>query len=64
MRKFLLAAVALGGLMGLAATQASAAPVVGRTHEAAAAPVVKADYYYNHHHYQHRHWSHDRWRYY
>ncbi|MFL5254696.1 MAG: hypothetical protein ACJ8AI_17735 [Rhodopila sp.] len=65
MRKLLLTAAALGGLLGLATTGASAAPVAVERHAAPAAhaQVTPVDYYYHHRHYHHRHWEHGHWRY-
>ena len=64
MRKLLLTAAAAAGLLGLAATGASAAPTTAGLH---AAPVhtqaTPVDYWYHHHHYHHRHWNHNHWRY-
>jgi hypothetical protein len=65
MRKLLLAAVAFGGLVGLTASGAMAAPVGAGVHVAPAQPAVtQVEYYYNHHHYHHRHYEHNHWRYY
>ena len=64
MRKVLLTAAALGGLLAVTATGASAAPVTGLHMVPAPAMVTKVDYYRHHHHWHHRHWEHNRWRYY
>jgi hypothetical protein len=65
MRKLLLAAVAVGGLLGLTGLNASAAPSGAGLHIATdQGPVTRVQYYYNHHHYHHRHWYHDHWHYY
>jgi hypothetical protein len=65
MRKLLLAAVALGGLTGLTAFGASAAPFNAGVHVAPSQPgVTHVDYYWHRHHYHHRHWEHNHWRYY
>ena len=67
MRKFLIATVALGGILGLAGG-AMAQPMdhhemnhhEGREmHER----VAQHDYYWHHHHYHHRNWDHGHWRY-
>jgi hypothetical protein len=65
MRKMLLTAAALGGLLAMTTVNASAAPFTAGPHVAANHGLVtNVDYYYNHHHYHHRHWQHDHWRYY
>jgi len=64
MRKFLLAAVALGGLSALTATAASAAPLGTGVHVTPSQPMVTdVQYWWRHHHYHHRHWRHGGWRY-
>jgi len=70
MRKLLLTAAALGGLLGLAPIDASAAPVAVERHAAPAAhapaahaQVTPVDYYYHHHRYHHRRWQHGHWHY-
>jgi hypothetical protein len=52
----LIAAISAPALAFPAAPALSAGQSVG--------PVVRADYYYHHHHYHHRHWDHDHWHYY
>jgi hypothetical protein len=65
MRKMLLAAAAVGGLLGLTSLNASAAPSAAGLHVAPQQGLVtNVDYYYNHHHYHHRHWHHGHWNYY
>lgn len=66
MRRFLLAAAAIGGMITLSGFAASAAP----THAAAGVytaqhdhGVVKADWYWNHRRWHHRRWEHHRWHY-
>ena len=65
MRKLLLTAAAAVGLLGLAATEASAAPTAAGLHAAPAAhaQVTPVGYWYHHHYYQHRHWNHNHWHY-
>jgi hypothetical protein len=63
MRKLLLAAVAFGGLLGLAGPGASAAPVTTGLHIPVTAEVSHVDWYWNHHHWHHRRWYHGHWRY-
>ena len=64
MRKVLLAAVALGGLLGMTSvTTVFAAPVATGLHVVPTAQVTQVDYYYNHRHWHHRHWDHGHWRY-
>jgi hypothetical protein len=69
MRKLLFSVLGLTVLLAILIAAVSApalafptAPVLssGRS----AGPVVRADYYYHHHHYHHRHWDHDHWHYY
>jgi len=65
MRRLLLAAAALGGLVALTTIEVSAAPSAIGLHPAPAQGMVtRVDYYYNHHHWHHRRWEHDRWHYY
>jgi hypothetical protein len=65
MRKMLLAAAAVGGLLGLASVSASAAPSAAALRVAPDQGLVThVDYYYNHHHYHHRRYYHDHWHYY
>ncbi len=64
MRKVLLSAVALGGLLGLTnVTTAFAAPTVTGLHGVPTAQITPVDYYNNHHHWHHRHWDHGHWHY-
>jgi hypothetical protein len=64
MRRLLLAAVALGGLIALTTGGASAAPSAAGVHVAPSQPLVtNVDYYYHHRHWHHRHWEHNHWRY-
>jgi hypothetical protein len=64
-KKFLLAAAAVGGLTALSAFGASAAPVVGAAGHgvAPAQHVVQADYFSHGHHWHHRHYEHGSYRY-
>lgn len=70
MRRFLLAAAALGGLTAVTTAGAVAAthPLAPKAFVAqqteARLPVVQADYYWHRHHWHHRRWGHDHWRYY
>ena len=64
MRKALLAAVAIGGLIGLGTVGASAAPVTTGIHAPSDAGITHVDYYWNRHHWHHRRWFHGHWRYY
>ena len=65
MRKVLLAAAAVCGLLGSTSFNASASPSVAGLHVAPAAGVItRVDYYYGHRHYHHRRWNHDHWHYY
>jgi hypothetical protein len=65
MRKLLLAAVALGSLIGLTASGAMAAPLGAGVHVAPAQPAVTdVQYYYNHRHWHHRHYEHGHYHYY
>lgn len=64
MRKILLAAVAVGGLLGLGSTSVSAAPVTTGIHTLPTAHVANVDYYWDHRHYHHRRWRHGHWHYY
>jgi hypothetical protein len=65
MKKLLLAAVALGGLTALTATDASAAPLAAGVHAPPAQQpgLTQVNYYWHHRHWHHRHWDHRRWRY-
>jgi hypothetical protein len=63
MRRLLLLTVAVAGLSGLVATQASAAPVQAFQTAPMQASIVHVDYYHNHHHWHHRRWDHGHWRY-
>ena len=64
MRRFFLAAAAIGGLTALSAGGASAAPSAAVLHVTPSHPMVThVDFWYHHRHWHHRHWDHGRWRY-
>lgn len=66
MRRILLAAAIMTGLLTLTALNASAAPSSGLAgiHPAVAPGMVtKVDWYWNHRRWHHRRWSGGRWRY-
>jgi hypothetical protein len=67
MRKLLLAAAAMCGVLALTTLDVSAAP----TRAMPTAQVLpghgmatNVDYYWHHEHYHHRHWQHHYWHYY
>ena len=65
MRQMLIAAAAVGGLLGLTSLNASAAPSAAGLNVAPGQEMVThVDYYYNHQHYHHRRWHHEHWHYY
>jgi hypothetical protein len=65
MRKILLAAVAITGLLTLTSPHASAAPFSGLSvmHAAPAPGIVTNVYWDGHHHWHHRRWYHGCWHY-